>query len=399
LSPRLIRERASRVLELALAGGSAFRVHSERLSAVAERVVRATREAYPDGNVPFHSRWEHFRAGGVDRVALLDQALEAFSVREKARAKMDLAIVSVLLDAGAGADWAFHEADGGRYDRSEGLAVASFHLFRDGALSSIPHQALRVDAEALEAVDEALLARAFQVSARNPLIGVEGRVGLLRSLGRSCRLHPEFFRATDGSIRPGNLIDHWFSLARGATLPAAELLRTVLLGLSDAWPPRLRVHGVAFGDVWSHPALGPEGSFESWVPFHKLSQWLTYSLIEPAQEAGLTIERIDELTGLPEYRNGGLLIDSGVLELRDPAQARAAHRPDSLLVIEWRALTVALLDQVADRVRQALGKTPEELPLARVLQGGTWAAGRSIARELRADGSPPLKIESDGTVF
>jgi hypothetical protein len=39
------------------------------------------------------------------------------------------------------------------------------------------------------------------------------------------------------------------------------------------------------------------------------------------------------------------------------------------------------------------------LPLAKVLEGGTWAAGRIIARRLRADGSPPLNVVSDGTVF
>jgi hypothetical protein len=39
------------------------------------------------------------------------------------------------------------------------------------------------------------------------------------------------------------------------------------------------------------------------------------------------------------------------------------------------------------------------LPLAKILQGGTWAAGRKIARERRADGSPPLRVVSDGTVF
>ena len=67
--------------------------------------------------------------------------------------------------------------------------------------------------------------------------------------------------------------------------------------------------------------------------------------------------------------------------------------------MEWRALTVALLDDVAALVRQQLGRTPEQLPLAKVLEGGTWAAGRRIARQKRVDGSPPLTVISDGTVF
>jgi hypothetical protein len=31
--------------------------------------------------------------------------------------------------------------------------------------------------------------------------------------------------------------------------------------------------------------------------------------------------------------------------------------------------------------------------------GGTWAAGRLIARKTRADGGPPFHVVSDGTVF
>ena len=46
------------------------------------------------------------------------------------------------------------------------------------------------------------------------------------------------------------------------------------------------------------------------MPLHKLSQWLAYSLIEPLQRAGIAVTDIDGLTGLAEYRNGGLFIDT-----------------------------------------------------------------------------------------
>jgi len=69
------------------------------------------------------------------------------------------------------------------------------------------------------------------------------------------------------------------------------------------------------------------------------------------------------------------------------------------VVVEWRALTVALLDRIAEGVRQRLQLDSASLPLAKVLEGGTWAAGRLLARERRADASPPIKIFSDGTVF
>ena len=135
------------------------------------------------------------------------------------------------------------------------------------------------------------------------------------------------------------------------------------------------------------------------MPFHKLSQWLSYSLIEPLEEAGLRVTAIDDLTGLAEYRNGGLMIDIGLLQPRDPELPLRRLSVGEEAVVEWRALTVALLDRIAERVRATLGLSAEALPLAKVLEGGTWAAGRRIAASLRPGGAPPLTIESDGTVF
>jgi Protein of unknown function (DUF1688) len=172
----------------------------------------------------------------------------------------------------------------------------------------------------------------------------------------------------------------------------------VLESLGSIWPGRITLEGVNLGDVWPHSMLGAEGP-ESLVPFHKLSQWLTYSLLEPLEEGGITVTELDALTGLPEYRNGGLLVDMGLLVPRDARLLTEAFAPGSEPIVEWRALTVALLDEVGKRVRERLGMTAEQLPLAKVLQGGTWSAGRKIAAEKRPGGTPPIRIESDGTVF
>ena len=134
------------------------------------------------------------------------------------------------------------------------------------------------------------------------------------------------------------------------------------------------------------------------MPFHKLSQWLTYSLLEPLEWADVTVTGLDALTGLPEYRNGGLLLDGGVLVLKNLALATQAHTAGDECIVEWRALTVALLDELAPLVRAELGLTAAQMPLACVLEGGTWAAGRALAQRLRG-GTPPLNIVSDGTVF
>ena len=128
------------------------------------------------------------------------------------------------------------------------------------------------------------------------------------------------------------------------------------------------------------------------------SQWLTYSLLEPFEWAGVKVRHLDALTALPEYRNGGLLIDSSVIVPKDPAFLARRWKVSDEFIVEWRALTVALLDELAPRVRKVLDRTEEELPLACVLEGGTWAAGRVLAQRLRG-GTPPLNIASDGTVF
>ena len=172
---------------------------------------------------------------------------------------------------------------------------------------------------------------------------------------------------------------------------ATDILTTVLEAFGSIWPGRVLVGSVNLGDVWRHSLIAGEGETKGLVPFHKLSQWMTYSLFEPLEWAGCKITHVEEMTGLPEYRNGGLLIDMGVLV---PVKADALNQeyaPSDEFIVEWRALTVALLDVIGDSVREALGKTPEELPLAKVLQGGTWAAGRKIAAKLRKDGGSPVK--------
>jgi hypothetical protein len=404
LSPQAIRARTHALFLAAMDGKTHFRVHEEKLDEVSEFVLQVTLENYPDLKIPFHSRWGHFQAGDngkkIDRLSELDALLGKATASERARAKLDLAIVSVLLDAGAGMGWRYREPSTGcTLGRSEGLAIASFRMFLDGCFSSDPTRPLQADAKGLQNLSREVLEKGFQVTELNPLIGVEGRLELLRQLGRTIENDPVHFPPESGcSSRPGNLYD-FCATHFPKSLRAPDLLGAVLRGLGPIWPGRIQLGSTNLGDVWTHPLLGTPTTTESLIPFHKLSQWLTYSLIEPLIEGGLNVVGVEELTGLAEYRNGGLLLDRGLIELRDPAQAQASHRPDSPLVIEWRALTVVLLERIAERVRTKLGKTPADLPLAKVLEGGTWWAGRRAAASLRTDGGPPLKIVSDGTVF
>jgi len=430
----------------------------------------------------------------VDRKAELDVLLAGRSVADVARARIDLTVVSVLLDAGAGAQWRYTErpeldalalpvhrqkgedllamlgaatgggqiksaapaaaaassegdpvldqgasvataagqpeaaastpksADGAAqeaasgqpgsparatFTRSEGLGVASLRAFMAGVFSSDPADPLRVDALALKRLDAAALRAVFQASPSNPLVGLEGRAALLTRLGEVLQAQAQ---AAGGADRPGRLYDTLTQGGERTDVAAADILRELVTGYAPIWTSGSRVLGLPAGDVWPHLWAGaqtstsaepsqPDRATGGWVPFHKLSQWLTYSLLEPFEWAGVRVTGLDALTGLPEYRNGGLLLDGGVIVPRDARDLAKAWKPSDDFIIEWRALTVTLLDELAVLVRQALGVSAEQMPLACVLEGGTWAAGRQIARERREGGAPPLLIDSDGTVF
>jgi hypothetical protein len=410
-SPLAIRARCENILEAGLAGSLAhFSIEMAGLPGVIDEVVAMTRAQYPALAIPVHGRMNHFRAGGIDRVATLDAKLAALPEDERARSWIDLVMVSVLLDAGAGDTWRFREAGTNlSIGRSEGLAVASYWAFRTGLFSSEPRtHPFRVDASALTALDPTALAHAFQVTTSNPLVGIDGRIGLVRALGDALVAAPEIFPGE----RPGGLLDHlqWISIEKRAPggsairkmvtkVDAPSILSALLDGLGPIWPGRIDLGGFNLGDVWPHPAAQGTGPSAGLVPFHKLSQWLAYSLFEPLGRGGLSVTLPGALTGLPEYRNGGLLVDLGLLVPKHDAVLRDEHSPGDEVIVEWRALTVALLDRVAEGVREKLGKSPVELPLANILEGGTWAAGRAVAARLRAGGGSPIRIKSDGTVF
>jgi hypothetical protein len=398
LTAGAVRERAHDLLEIGLAGGlDHWRIDLSRLDQAADLTAAVVRDRYPDLAVPFHARWRHFVLGGRDLWAGLSGGWRDPAAR--ARAAFDLAITSVLLDAGAGPDWRYlDEPTGLSLSRSEGLAVASFRFFELGGFSAEPADALRADAVALSRLEAAELDAAFQVGPGNPLAGAEGRAALIRRLGARALARPDLFALAD-TPRPGGLFDVLNRRAAGGPLPAAAILEVLLKALGPIWPNRLLIDGVPLGDCWRHPALRRADPTDGLVPLHKLSQWLAYSLIEPLQAAGVEVVEIDGLTGLAEYRNGGLFYDLGVLALNDPSLAAKAHHVGDPMVVGWRALTVALLDRIAPLVRKRLGVAEADFPLARVLEGGTWAAGRQAARAARPDGGPPFQVISDGTVF
>ena len=375
-----------------------FKLNIEKLPACVDYVAKVIRDEYPSLEIPYHSRWRHFDVGGVERAEAMFKTAN-LPPRDEARARYDLAVTSVLLDAGAGPAWKYMESSTGKtYSRSEGLAVASFDLFAAGKFSSVAKQPAQADADGLKKFAARDLETGFQVTNENPLVGVQGRVELLQRLGKALTQRPEIFGAQNQRI--GNMVDYIIEKSSSSKeISALFVLDVVLKGLGPIWPGRTEIDGVNLGDVWNHPGLEKETIAPGLIPFHKLSQWLTYSLLEPLEKLGYKLTDLNQMTGLPEYRNGGLFLDFGILSLKDPGIAKQALKPSHTAIVEWRALTVVLLDMMATQMQKKLGLTPEQFPLAKLLQGGTWTAGRRIAAEKRSGGTPPLQVDSDGTVF
>ncbi|KAK6334078.1 hypothetical protein TWF696_002580 [Orbilia brochopaga] len=421
LSLGAIRDRAKIVWAAAQAGRlTNFDLHEDKLDDVANFVISVIERDYgPDkfDTIPPHGRWQHFEVGGVPRVADLLQSWKdggCTDATELTRRLVDLFFVSVLLDAGAGDTWRYVEpAAGGTYERSEGIAVASLYMFRELAFTTSKEPS--VNGKGLEGLTAEALAKGFQLSEGNQMLGVESRAALLRSLGRFLLAHPEVFGA-DG--RPGNIVDYMIKSAHDAAeldiLVLWDVLQTVLI---PSWPKdRTTIAGVPIGDAWPLSTLqkttDPGSSEAAGIqPFHKLTQWLTYSLTVPFQRLlNKTWINAGSLTGLPEYRNGGLFVDLGALTLKPHVLEKGVKASGGQLplfdagddvIVEWRAMTLSLLDVVYEKVVQKMeagGKG--RLSMAQVLEAGTWKAGREMAAKNRPESKcSPILIRSDGTLF
>nr|CAG8509046.1 1824_t:CDS:10 [Entrophospora candida] len=432
-SLRAIRERSNKIYQKGETNNlDHFHVNLSNIQEVINVMASLIKRDYKNINdIPPHGRWRHFDVGGHSRIwTLINSWKDDCDTLEITRRILDLFVVSVLLDAGAGNTWSYKEIGSGEvYNRSEGLAIASLDMFKSGIFSSQENQPHQVNADKLINISVNDVSKSFQVNDNNLLAGLEGRSNLLVRLGHALKNHPEFFKLNDNlPPRPGNLLDYLLSNSikqeNDIVVKIDTLWSVIVDGFSDVWPPtRTSVAGISLGDVWPFDGLKKtsdahvDDPTENLIPFHKLSQWLTYSLMEPITKIyGVKFEGVEHLTGLPEYRNGGLFVDTGVLTLKSIDMDRGLDyakkfskndlevvpmfEADDSLVVEWRAMTVILLDIVAQRIRDHLGLSEQQLSLAQVLEAGTWKAGRELAASLRPKTrGPPIAIKSDGTVF
>ncbi|KAL4890673.1 hypothetical protein BDV59DRAFT_89412 [Aspergillus ambiguus] len=422
LSLQAIREKAHAVFQLAEQGSlSHYDYHPERLDEVGDYVMGIIeRDFGPDRYhlIPPHGRWQHFEVGGVPRISnLLDTwKKDGYDVKEQARSLIDLFFVSVLLDAGAGDTWRYKEPDTEEvYTRSEGIAVASLHMYLDGMFAD--QASLRKDivhGQGLQALSLETLSAGFQAGKGNNLLGLSARGDILRRLGESLLSLPQFFGP---SGRPGLLVDYILENSEGS-LDYSLLWSILQKTLIPIWPSdRTHVRGQPIGDAWPLRALrqcsddGSDPETASIQPFHKLTQWLAYTLMVPFTRLLSAPWANAELgTGLPEYRNGGLFVDMGLLTLKPEAMERGLQSSGGGdlpcfgagddEIVEWRAMTVALLDKLHERVATSGRFGGTRLSLPQMLEAGTWKAGRELAAAKRPETkSSPILNSGDGTLF
>ena len=124
---------------------------------------------------------------------------------------------------------------------------------------------------------------------------------------------------------------------------------------------------------------------------------------------GLKWANMELGTGLPEYRNGGLFVDMQVLTLKPESLTAGQQASGQVLpmfdatsdvIVEWRALTVALLDRIYQCIAHHFRQKGVEITMAQMLEAGTWKSGRELAALKRPETrSSPILIDGDGTLF
>lgn len=245
------------------------------------------------------------------------------------------------------------------------------------------------------------------------MIGVGPRAQLLSRLGDSLLKNPDIF-GPEG--RPGNLVDYIIGTAdTNKELDYRAFWMTLQKLLIPIWPKdRTQVNGTPIGDAWPLASLAKANSDDeankNIQPFHKLTQWLAYSLMVPfVRVLRYTWRNADLGTGLPEYRNGGLFVDLDVLTLKPEALKRGQQKSGQQLpmfkdsgdeIVEWRALTVALLDEVYGLIKKEMEEKGVQLSMAQMLEAGSWKSGRELAAQRRpGTKSSPILIDGDGTLF
>ncbi|MCB2055229.1 MAG: DUF1688 family protein [Geminicoccaceae bacterium] len=181
----------------------------------------------------------------------------------------------------------------------------------------------------------------------------------LTTLASTLDAHPDFFSAPG---RFGGLLDRLPTGDDPATIDA----RTVFAATEPLTPALarggVRIAGRETGDVRRLEGIAPNREHAGLVPLHAARQQLVLDLSDPLAEAGVTMVNLQALTASATAASCDHMLTLGLVVPRHAAVGRLVHPMGSDIAVELRALTVALVDRLADRVRQTLDIEAGRLP-------------------------------------
>ena len=340
-----------------------FEINLEKLDQTVDDLLEFILKKYPKMNIGMHSRLNH-----IPEWYDLVQKWKC-PLNEKIKRLIDLLFVSVLLDGGSGENWKYI-SNNIEYRRSEGLGKCVYNMFISGFFSLDEKQPYKVDMNRIKLINLDEFKNEFQISKDNILIGLENRLENLVNFSKFMINNDNF--NINNNIRPGNIFDKIYN--------NLEIDLDKLYEIIFSFSPIIN-------DVHYYKPL------DVYVPFHKILQWLSYSLIDLFKKFNISIRSDNYLTALPEYRNGGFLIDSNIINFKNNNLKNIFHEINSDIIIELRASTIVLIDIIKDKINI---KKKNNLNISQVLEGGTWRYGRYLANK---NNISPIKIKSNGIIF
>lgn len=400
-APGEIRDRAHRVLQSAEDGKLRHvSVDLARLDAARALVMAAIEAAYPDMQIPPYGLWRDLEAGGIDRWGALAGARGFEGPMEMLASAADLAIVASIMRTRHPVGWVFQETTTGETAQGkQAAALAAFAMFAAGSFSADPMDPFRVDAQALIRMDRQEIAQGLQWDLEADAEFIAALQDHLKRFGEAMALRPDLF-ATGMTTRPGLLATRLAEAASEAGeegVAAPDLIDDLLSALAPVWQGGAFAKDVGLGDCFSLSSA-MDALPDTIMPFQLPAQDIVYSLVEPLAWAGFALDGLDLLTAPGDLehvalfaRTGVLTVDAGTTGLDETqAQDRA---------IEVRAVTMALVDRLADQIRQDLDVTGDHLPLTCILEGGTHRAGKKILCETPPENAGLGTVLNPGNVF
>ena len=368
----VIRERVWMLLAAAERGQSDhFLLSPEAVNTVALALAKAIREAPEASGAPtaaaspaLANLWQALRQHRPAALEVLGRAVAGADAVARAKSGADLAVLHRVMEpaglppeAGALNAVVRFFAAGGCTAGSPGAPVLDAPGLRrtlagDGDL---PLPAELGDLLADGARRQRLEQLAEGLEKAPDVFGIEGRFGNL--------LDPLLATASRSTPADGTTVP----LAGGGGLAVQTVVDTPAPVIDPIVASTVSIGGRLCGDVWRHPLAWAEDRSRELVPFHALLLALTLDLVEPLQEAGAPIGDLDELPVPAGRALAGQILQLGLVRPRHAAVARLRHPPGSDIVIELRALAVALADRLVDRLRAELGRTVHDMPVVRIV--------------------------------